>query len=146
MPARPCARLTRTAAGNYQGSIALTRKAPIRMSACFCVRARGGARACHSIVDEVWLPSTGARLCAVNAPFLQSGSARRSYQGSILTVHHLLFNCGKEIVRACVPTEWRNKPVEQSRFQSASTHIFTLRVFSTATTAGRLLRGAACSF
>lgn len=134
-------RLTRTAAVNYQGSIALTRKAPIRMSACL-LRARArGARACHSIVDEVWLPSTGARLCAVNAPFPQSGSARGSYQGSILTVHHLLFNCGKESVRACVPAEWRNKPVEQSRFQSASTHVFTLRVCSSAKTTGRLLRG-----
>lgn len=94
--ARPCARLNHTAAVNYQGSIALTRKAPIR-----CQRAFVCTRACHSIVDEVWLPSTGARLCAVNAPFPQSGSARRSYQGSILTVHHLLFNCGKESMRAC---------------------------------------------
>lgn len=40
LPARPCARLKRTAALNYLGSMALTRKAPIR-----CQRAFGCARA-----------------------------------------------------------------------------------------------------
>lgn len=37
-------RLTRTAAVNYQGSIALTRKAPIRMSACLLRARAGGSR------------------------------------------------------------------------------------------------------
>lgn len=58
------------------------------------------ARVCPSIVDEEWMPSTGARVGAVNAPFPQCSSARRFYPGSILTVHHLVFNCGKESVRA----------------------------------------------
>lgn len=92
LPARPCARLNHTAAVNYQGSIALTRKAPIRCQRAFvCVRAR------RSIEDEVWLPSTGVSPC-----HKRTISTRRSYQGSILTVHHLIFNCGRERVRAYV--------------------------------------------
>lgn len=36
--------------------------------------ARVGARACDSIADEVWLPSTGVRVYPViNVPFPQSG-------------------------------------------------------------------------
>lgn len=91
------------------------------------------ARACHSIVDEVWLPSTGALLCAVNAPVPQSGSARRSYGGSILTVHHLVFNCGKESFRACVRACrqcWEINPPEHSHLQWASMQIFTFAVCS----------------